>query len=180
MNPKIKKCGNCKIEKSIKDFPKNHIFPGGLDPICKKCSNAFMRKEKDRIYQMRKRQELWKLKDKPCTDCKQRFHPWVMEWDHVRGEKELTLSCVSVSEERRDKELEKTELVCSNCHAHRTYLRNNADRTECGDQFMLACVFNIDCFVEEIPLNICTEDIEPQPDPLPLVQLDLFSDAISA
>lgn len=66
------------------------------------------------------------LKDSPCVDCGNKFHPAAMQWDHRpgtiktgdvanlahRGNKKLVLA-----------EIEKCDLVCANCHAVRTYDR---------------------------------------------------------
>lgn len=75
-------------------------------------------------------------------DCNQSFPPYVMDFDHVRGEKEFLISQVSdkrrllgdlrdikgsasVSQERLLKEIEKCDLVCSNCHRIRTHNRKS-------------------------------------------------------
>jgi len=78
-------------------------------------------KYKEHIKASRNRKRLWlrKLKDGPCIDCGQRFPPPIMEWDHVRGEKEFGLADTianNISRERILKEIEKCELVCANCH----------------------------------------------------------------
>ena len=65
---------------------------------------------------------------KPCTDCKNRHPAWIMQWDHVRGEKDFQLANVTktnISKERILAEIEKCELVCANCHAERTYRRRH-------------------------------------------------------
>jgi hypothetical protein len=77
----------------------------------------------------RKRVWLNALKDKPCWDCKHKFPPECMDWDHVRGEK---LFCVgyadvqAISRVRVLAEIKKCELVCANCHRIRTTRRARA------------------------------------------------------
>lgn len=68
--------------------------------------------------------EAWK--NVPCTDCGVRHPAWVMQADHVWGEKVddvATMACNAVSEEKLRAELDKCEPVCANCHAERTYRR---------------------------------------------------------
>ncbi len=62
------------------------------------------------------------LKDVPCVDCGGTYPYWVMQFDHVRGEKEFTLSKVTqtnISRKRIDAEMNKCDIVCANCHALR-------------------------------------------------------------
>lgn len=68
-------------------------------------------------------------KKKPCIDCKIQYHPWQMDFDHVRGKK-----VCNVSEMRRSplkvlgKEIAKCEVVCANCHRQRTYQRRQHEQ----------------------------------------------------
>jgi hypothetical protein len=72
------------------------------------------------------REWLNEQKDKPCTDCKHKFPPECMDWDHIRGRKRFCLG-VTQSLTRSKKqvlaEMAKCELVCSNCHRIRTTRR---------------------------------------------------------
>lgn len=67
-----------------------------------------------------------RLKSNPCADCNQSFPPYVMDFDHVRGEKQEIISrliargCGVAS---ILKEVEKCDLVCANCHRERTFAR---------------------------------------------------------
>ncbi len=70
-----------------------------------------------------------KSKDVPCKDCGQKYHWYVMDLDHVRGQKKFPVSRSSVggrSMETIEKEIAKCEVVCANCHRMRTYNRKNA------------------------------------------------------
>ncbi len=59
-----------------------------------------------------------------CLDCGEEYPPYVLQWDHVRGKKEFTLS-VDQAQRRAQAavraELAKCDLVCSNCHLMRTH-----------------------------------------------------------
>jgi hypothetical protein len=63
----------------------------------------------------------------PCTDCGKLFPHYVMDFDHVTDDKDKALS-VGVqqgwSQARLQKEIDKCELVCSNCHRERTHKRS--------------------------------------------------------
>lgn len=65
-------------------------------------------------------------KDKPCMDCGNNYPWYVMQFDHVRGEKKFNLA-TAVKRERSIKslieEISKCDLVCANCHAERTAKR---------------------------------------------------------
>ena len=59
----------------------------------------------------------------PCVDCGE-SDPIVLEFDHVPelGQKTCEVSaCGSV--EAAEREIEKCEVVCANCHKRRTYKR---------------------------------------------------------
>jgi hypothetical protein len=65
----------------------------------------------------------------PCIDCTKQYPPYVMQFDHVTGIKEFNLADNNrwTSWNRVLIEIEKCEIVCSNCHAERTYQRRIAD-----------------------------------------------------
>lgn len=61
----------------------------------------------------------------PCTDCGKKYHPFVMDFDHV-GEKDRDVSLLvqaPASVKRLMAEIAKCELVCANCHRMRTFTR---------------------------------------------------------
>lgn len=66
------------------------------------------------------------LKNAPCLDCGNFFHPEVMDFDHVRGIKLHNVSWMvgqGMALSRILEEIEKCDLVCSNCHRLRTWSR---------------------------------------------------------
>ena len=65
-------------------------------------------------------------KNLPCKDCKVKYPHYVMEFDHVRGTKIANVCSAPVkswSLKKLKEEIEKCEVVCSNCHQARTYFR---------------------------------------------------------
>ncbi len=84
-------------------------------------SNATKRQEKAKYVNQKK--------DVPCADCKLKFPPECMDFDHVVGEKICNVSAMvtrSYSLEAVKEEIEKCDVVCSNCHRKRTVRRINA------------------------------------------------------
>ena len=62
----------------------------------------------------------------PCADCGIQYPSWVMEFDHVRGEKRFNVSAApTFSLDALLAEAAKCEIVCSNCHQARTRQRSS-------------------------------------------------------
>lgn len=59
----------------------------------------------------------------PCSDCKQQFPWFVMEFDHVRGTKKHCVTSLTGSLRLVEEEIAKCDIVCANCHRIRTYNR---------------------------------------------------------
>jgi hypothetical protein len=72
-----------------------------------------------------KRDLLLALRDRPCHDCRRRFSPYVMQFDHTNPrEKSFNVGqswCRST--DAILKEAAKCDIVCRNCHRDRTYRR---------------------------------------------------------
>jgi hypothetical protein len=69
-------------------------------------------------------------KSKPCADCGGTFHFSAMDFDHVRGKKRFEiapLKAIGTSVKRLLAEIEKCDVVCSNCHRVRTYKQRFID-----------------------------------------------------
>jgi hypothetical protein len=63
-------------------------------------------------------------KDVPCADCGVRYPHYVMDFDHVEGEKLANLASMKstgVGKQKFMDEIAKCEVVCSNCHRVRTW-----------------------------------------------------------
>lgn len=60
-----------------------------------------------------------------CADCGENYPYWIMQFDHVRGEKKFNIGS------RKEKptleavieEIAKCDIVCANCHFNRTHMR---------------------------------------------------------
>lgn len=78
---------------------------------------------KQKAYLARYIQEL--KSNTPCMDCKESFPYYVMDFDHVRGQKHANVMELikTLSKKKIDEEIAKCEIVCSNCHRIRTYMR---------------------------------------------------------
>lgn len=81
----------------------------------------------DRNKRVRKEKSEWLVaqKAKPCKDCGVQYPHYVMDFDHLDGsfkDKEVSV-LVNYGWSRLKAEIEKCELVCSNCHRIRTYNR---------------------------------------------------------
>lgn len=61
-------------------------------------------------------------KSVPCSDCGKEYPWYVMDFDHVRGEKLRNVgSSRHMGYNKLKAEIEKCDVVCSNCHRLRTY-----------------------------------------------------------
>ena len=67
---------------------------------------------------------LRRLGDVPCADCRQRFAPYLLDFDHRDPRTksfEITRVAGRISLEKLLEEVAKCDIVCSNCHRERTY-----------------------------------------------------------
>ncbi len=133
----MKKCSKCKIIKQKEEFNKNKSTKDGLQNQCKschcdtaakyyknnynkhitlvKCRNKKIQNElKEFIFQY--------LKTHFCVDCSE-SDPIVLDFDHVRGIKKTSISDMirrAYSITTIEKEIEKCEIRCANCHRRKT------------------------------------------------------------
>lgn len=71
------------------------------------------------------RQFINTFKNEPCADCGNSYPPYVMDFDHVRGDKIANIGEMGTySLETILAEIAKCDLVCSNCHRIRTHNRS--------------------------------------------------------
>src|SRR5258705_7531813 len=59
----------------------------------------------------------------PCFDCGKIYPHYIMEFDHCKRKRTHPISVFIHSPGLAQKEIEKCELVCSNCHVKRTWKR---------------------------------------------------------
>jgi len=77
-------------------------------------------------YERRSAISTYKL-ERGCADCGYNTHPEALEFDHVWGEKLANVNeLIGARWDVLFDELEKCEVVCSNCHRVRTILRLDA------------------------------------------------------
>lgn len=78
-------------------------------------------RERNILAVKRKNEYIKKKREVPCMDCGIQYPHYVMEFDH-REDKLFSVNA-NYGWAAIDKELEKCDVVCSNCHSIRTYLR---------------------------------------------------------
>lgn len=109
----FKVCTKCKLSKSVERFYKSRA---GYFGRCKDCKNEEKRETVKFIQQ---------LKEVPCADCKVQYPYYVMDFDHLNAEEKR--DCIAQLKWSSPKavfdEIKKCEIVCSNCHRKRTFVR---------------------------------------------------------
>lgn len=82
-----------------------------------------------RVLKAKIRAHIEEVKDVPCMDCGQKYAWYIMEFDHVRGDKLFNLADAGRLGKPFAKvleEIEKCEVVCANCHRARTWQRKES------------------------------------------------------
>lgn len=131
----MKLCGTCKQEKPVSEFNKKDKIR--LQNKCRDCQKKYYKeyyrrepKEKERIL-IKNHQRRNEIKDfinsikesNPCMDCENYYPACVMDFDHIDDNKEASIAKMVSSLRPTStivKEINKCELVCSNCHRIRT------------------------------------------------------------
>jgi hypothetical protein len=138
---KTKTCSKClvKFPATLEHFSPARRGKYGLTQKCKPCANAHT---KD--WYNNKGGKAWHLKDQsnrradlanwvdtfkdvPCADCGVKYPPYVMDFDHLSAHEKLfpigVLVNKRLSKDTILAEINKCEVVCSNCHRERTRAR---------------------------------------------------------
>lgn len=136
--PIAKRCCRCREWLPASAFSPNRTSSDGLQSACTPCQRAYVREHyyANRGYYLAKaaisnkkrnawlRGQLHELKAVRCSDCGVQYPPWVMEFDHVRGEKLFNVSAPpTLDRDSLMAEAAKCEIVCANCHRQRTRQR---------------------------------------------------------
>jgi hypothetical protein len=131
----MKICNSCGEQKPYTDFNKKN---NGHQPYCRSCDNTASRKRyaenkethksvvNARNARVRKERAAWlkEIKESnPCTDCGKYYPGCVMDFDHTRDKSWNISSKRLGSIEALIAEMDKCEIVCSNCHRIRTAKR---------------------------------------------------------
>jgi hypothetical protein len=134
----VKRCGKCG---RLSDLSKFHLCTRrGHQAWCKDCRRTYdaryhQRNRQRRLVQKRALDASYRAwysslkQGKSCADCGGVFPPVAMQWDHLPGQPkagELANLIRKHNKSRILAEIEKCELVCSNCHAVRTLGRRGA------------------------------------------------------
>ncbi len=108
----MQKCIKCSLNKKNREFYKNPSAKSGYQKTCIKCYTKRVAKRAKLIYKY-----ICKRKNKPCKDCGVKYLPCVMDFHHVRGRKMRRIALMSnYSIKKIDKEIDKCDLICANCH----------------------------------------------------------------
>ena len=130
-----KVCSKCKARRPIEEFNFRNRSTGIRLPYCRECgkklTQSHYRRNKrqyiDRSIRakVKLREYVRQMKSRPCADCGIQYPYYVMDFDHREGEEKiLEMNRVSYASMRAiKKEIEKCDVVCSNCHRERTYQR---------------------------------------------------------
>lgn len=96
----------------------NERQKGGNNTWCRACID-----EKSKQHRQKNRDRVSKIKlQSGCQDCGYDKHPSALDFDHVRGEKKLTIGASMFANWNRLKEeIAKCDVVCANCHRIRTH-----------------------------------------------------------
>ncbi len=131
----MKICCSCKISKYESEFTKRKRTKDGLNQACKECTRKLGRSHylRNKQYYVAKAhrnkkkldQLIKKIKEStPCKDCGQKYPYYVMDFDHRNGEeKKFCIAECRFGIKTLLKEIEKCDVVCSNCHRERTHQR---------------------------------------------------------
>lgn len=134
----MKTCTKCKKKKSLIKFSKRYSTKNVYNSWCKTChklyTTAYYKKHKYKwknrksVYRATIYAEFKKMKESaPCKDCGLFYQACVMDFDHRDPNKKLfnigsAMYDNSFGWRKIQDEIEKCDLVCSNCHRIRTYL----------------------------------------------------------
>ena len=132
-------CARCRRLLPVSDFPLRRKDGTKRYGHCRDCKAAYQRQwyERNRerhiqavneLRQARRRRNrrvMREAKARPCSDCGLTYRPYVMDFDHVRGDKAGNVSAMVSSATTSDllREIAKCDVVCSNCHRIRTHRR---------------------------------------------------------
>lgn len=142
----MKLCPNCKKEKQDTEFGKKKNKSGSvsLQPYCRECNKKYHKthylsntktykdneKERRKQYTLSNRTLLLEFFKSGCVDCGE-TDLVVLECDHIADDKAFNIGdkMRNVTPSTLQRELNKCQPVCANCHKKRTASRSPSWRT---------------------------------------------------
>lgn len=132
-----KTCTRCQLPKHIDRFsPKSKTNSEKRQSRCKPCmvevqkehrhANPGSQQARNARLRQRLKDFIDGLKNTPCKDCKRRFPPYVMDFDHLDPKQKVANVAYLVKHGCSAKlleEIKKCDIVCANCHRVRTHER---------------------------------------------------------
>ena len=138
-----RRCARCGSSKSVEEFTEKNPNTGARDCYCRPCRAEYGRehyvKNKQRYIDAanRRNRDLriertgWLVEyfaTHPCVDCGE-SDPVVLDFDHLRDKSFNISRALNYRKwSRIIEEIEKCEVVCSNCHRRRTAQRRSSMR----------------------------------------------------
>jgi len=118
----MKRCPRCDLVKDLEAFAKRR--GEGRQSYCLDCVRVYQR---GRPRVLLAKRVIREAKNRPCADCGVQYPYYVMDFDHRPGcVKRANFNVLVKKGVARDillDEIEKCDVVCSNCHRLRTYQR---------------------------------------------------------
>ena len=128
-----RRCSRCQTVKPLEAFNRSG---DGWQWYCRACFKAYFvargqqHREQSGAAQRRRQDAarehvLTVLRRTPCADCGGEGDPVVLEFDHLRDKEDILARLVArgARAARLDDEMAKCDVVCVNCHRHRTAVR---------------------------------------------------------
>jgi len=125
-------CKVCKETRHKNDFSVMHT--GYLHSYCIPCKRKYERENSNKRKRSTK-EFLKEIKEQAeCSDCKNQFSYWQMDYDHITSDKLKSINKMQTgSLDELKKEISKCELVCANCHRNRTQnWKRGVHKCNCG------------------------------------------------
>jgi NAD-dependent dihydropyrimidine dehydrogenase PreA subunit len=133
--PKRRLRSGCHAVRPVEEFNFKRRAAGVRHSYCRECGRRITKSHYERNKQSyldrnarayrRHRELIRQAKSRPCADCGVRCPYYVMDFDHRDGAtKAFMLSDVArATSKSLLREIEKCDVVCSNCHSERTHRR---------------------------------------------------------
>lgn len=135
INAAHKVCSKCQLLKPVDSFNFRSKSAGTRHSYCRDCGSKLTRGHYQRHKQQylnrnnfafeKHRKLVRQVKARPCADCGVQYPFYVMDFDHREGSsKSFALNQIQRQTMKAIlREIEKCDVVCSNCHRERTYKR---------------------------------------------------------